>query len=240
MGRRCSSVTIGSPGGPDRRRRRRRTSDGVGVAGRRSCGHGRRRGDTLRSTGTGRRISRPVPTLRCSGDRSGRRSDSVRPGDPGRDARAVRAPGGPERSPGVRSVRGGRVGESTSSERGGSVDRRDHLRRVRDGGRQAGGHARTGSVGRGGPRGRARGQAAMSRPYDREAHRRASRAIRGLPCHWCGRPSTELDHVIALADGGAAFAPGNVVPSCRSCNATRGLEVARRRRRGIGSSSRSW
>lgn len=78
------------------------------------------------------------------------------------------------------------------------------------------------------------------RAYDKATHRRASRAIRGEPCHWCGRPSTELDHVVAIADGGAAFLPQNVVPSCKSCNARRGLEVARRHGRGLGTASRTW
>jgi 5-methylcytosine-specific restriction endonuclease McrA len=33
--------------------------------------------------------------------------------------------------------------------------------------------------------------------------------------------ATELDHVIALAEGGAPFDPANLAPSCRSCNARR-------------------
>ena len=80
----------------------------------------------------------------------------------------------------------------------------------------------------------------MSRPYDRALHRRASRAIRGLPCVHCGRPSTELDHLVALADGGAAFDPRNVAPSCRRCNRRRGSEVGRRHAKGLGTSSRRW
>lgn len=76
--------------------------------------------------------------------------------------------------------------------------------------------------------------------YNSRAHRAMSRAVRGEPCHWCGRPSTELDHVVALADGGAGFDPPNLVPSCRSCNATRGLEVARRHAAGLGRRSREW
>jgi 5-methylcytosine-specific restriction endonuclease McrA len=80
----------------------------------------------------------------------------------------------------------------------------------------------------------------VTRPYDKAMHRRASRAIRGLPCWVCGRPSSELDHVVALADGGAAFVPQNVAPSCRACNRRRGLEVARRHVRGLGVHSRRW
>lgn len=80
----------------------------------------------------------------------------------------------------------------------------------------------------------------MSRPYDRRAYRRASIAIRGVPCVWCGRPSSELDHLTALADGGAGLDPRNLAPSCRACNARRGAEVAARKARGLGTHSRRW
>lgn len=43
---------------------------------------------------------------------------------------------------------------------------------------------------------------------------------RGL-CHYCGKkfPASELtmDHVVPIARGGTST-PGNIVPSCRSCN----------------------
>jgi 5-methylcytosine-specific restriction endonuclease McrA len=77
-------------------------------------------------------------------------------------------------------------------------------------------------------------------PRDRRAFRRASQKVRGLPCHWCGRPSTELDHVVAIADGGAPYDTANLVPACRACNAARGAEVARRRASGAGHPSRRW
>jgi len=80
----------------------------------------------------------------------------------------------------------------------------------------------------------------VSRAYDRKAHVRASRSIRGLPCHWCGAPSTQLDHITALADGGAGFDPQNLAPSCAPCNQARGREVALRHQRGMGSPSRRW
>lgn len=40
-------------------------------------------------------------------------------------------------------------------------------------------------------------------------------------CAYCLRPATEIEHVIAIADGGL-HEPANVVPACRSCNASKG------------------
>ncbi|MBR1609540.1 MAG: HNH endonuclease [Kiritimatiellae bacterium] len=44
-------------------------------------------------------------------------------------------------------------------------------------------------------------------------------------CHYCGRkvPASELtmDHVVPVARGGTST-PGNVVPCCRACNASKG------------------
>lgn len=40
-------------------------------------------------------------------------------------------------------------------------------------------------------------------------------------CSYCGESATELDHVVPLADGGQHVF-GNLVPACRSCNASKG------------------
>ena len=66
--------------------------------------------------------------------------------------------------------------------------------------------------------------------------REAARALRGSAwwksvlargvCHYCGRkfPPEELtmDHVVPVARGGRSVR-GNVVPSCRACNASKGV-----------------
>lgn len=82
--------------------------------------------------------------------------------------------------------------------------------------------------------------ALMGRVYDRRAFRRMSKAIRGMPCVWCGRPATDLDHIEALADGGAGLLPHNLAPSCSQCNGKRGHAVGMRKRRGLGSHSQRW
>lgn len=42
-------------------------------------------------------------------------------------------------------------------------------------------------------------------------------------CHWCGRrPSTQADHVVELARGGAPYDRSNLVGACRQCNSRRG------------------
>lgn len=52
--------------------------------------------------------------------------------------------------------------------------------------------------------------------------------VYGFLCWWCGRNATEIDHVVAVIDGGA-HTLDNVRPSCHRCNADR--EAERRRRR---------
>ena len=64
----------------------------------------------------------------------------------------------------------------------------------------------------------------------------------GRRCRWCTGPADTVDHVVALADGGARLDPANLVACCRSCNSRRGQLVATRRRGGLapgsGTSSR--
>lgn len=44
------------------------------------------------------------------------------------------------------------------------------------------------------------------------------------PCFYCSSPTQELDHVIALSRGGN-HSIGNLLPSCRSCNASKGSKT---------------
>lgn len=41
------------------------------------------------------------------------------------------------------------------------------------------------------------------------------------PCHWCGQPATEADHVIEH-DAGGTDTLDNLVPACKPCNSRRG------------------
>lgn len=45
------------------------------------------------------------------------------------------------------------------------------------------------------------------------------------PCHWCGAPATEVDHLVPVAAGGTDDL-GNLVPSCQRCNRSKGKKVA--------------
>lgn len=74
--------------------------------------------------------------------------------------------------------------------------------------------------------------------YDaaRHANRRAARwgcvgrittadvraILDGARCAYCGVPATEVDHVIALANGGPNTR-ANLAPACRPCNARKFL-----------------
>jgi 5-methylcytosine-specific restriction endonuclease McrA len=40
-------------------------------------------------------------------------------------------------------------------------------------------------------------------------------------CHWCGGPATSVDHVVAVADGGAWWDFANLVAACGPCNSSR-------------------
>ena len=42
------------------------------------------------------------------------------------------------------------------------------------------------------------------------------------PCVYCGEPATEVDHIRPLASHGGWEHPSNLVPACRSCNASKG------------------
>ena len=49
------------------------------------------------------------------------------------------------------------------------------------------------------------------------------------PCHWCGtNPATQADHLIEL-DRGGDHSLDNLVPSCASCNASRGARHVNRK-----------
>jgi 5-methylcytosine-specific restriction endonuclease McrA len=61
----------------------------------------------------------------------------------------------------------------------------------------------------------------------------------GYRCHWCSGPANEADHVVALAEGGAALDLANLVASCKRCNMQRGRHVRSRGAR-IGRRSRRW
>jgi 5-methylcytosine-specific restriction endonuclease McrA len=40
-------------------------------------------------------------------------------------------------------------------------------------------------------------------------------------CHWCPRPATTADHLVAVAAGGSNQL-SNLVPACKPCNSSRG------------------
>lgn len=74
---------------------------------------------------------------------------------------------------------------------------------------------------------------AAARGYDHRWRRLAAVVLErdGHRCRWCGRHADTVDHVRALADGGARLDPTNLVACCRPCNSRRGQAVAARRRR---------
>lgn len=41
----------------------------------------------------------------------------------------------------------------------------------------------------------------------------------------CGRPATEVDHIVPLARGGAPYDFENLRPVCRPCNASKGART---------------
>ena len=69
----------------------------------------------------------------------------------------------------------------------------------------------------------------MRRAYDTPAYRAAKKRLNGLPCHWCGRVSDTVDHLIPVAAGGTNSAE-NLVPACKRCNSRRGAQFGNRRR----------
>lgn len=44
-------------------------------------------------------------------------------------------------------------------------------------------------------------------------------------CAYCGRPATEVDHIVPVAAGGTNT-PRNLAPSCRACNRRKGARAA--------------
>ena len=70
--------------------------------------------------------------------------------------------------------------------------------------------------------------------YNHPVYRDAKRRLRGLPCHYCGKPSNTIEHLKPIALGGTST-PDNLVAACSSCNYSRGAvlgnKLRRRRRR---------
>ena len=52
----------------------------------------------------------------------------------------------------------------------------------------------------------------------------------GWRCWICGNPANTVDHVVALAEGGAPYDPANLRAACRPCNCRRGGELSAARR----------
>lgn len=70
---------------------------------------------------------------------------------------------------------------------------------------------------------------ARSSEYRRNAAQVAAEAV---ACHWCGRPFTntnrpQADHLQPWSQGGSDDL-ANLVPSCQSCNVTRGNQLRRK------------
>jgi 5-methylcytosine-specific restriction endonuclease McrA len=73
----------------------------------------------------------------------------------------------------------------------------------------------------------ARRGSATARGYNPEYVRNRSAVLAGgpHPCAWgCGRVATTADHLIPLAQGGGN-AVENLIPSCATCNASRGSRL---------------
>lgn len=67
-----------------------------------------------------------------------------------------------------------------------------------------------------------------SNPYASSEYKRkrAQLLADSPPCHWCGKPATEADHLVELDRGGSH---DDMVPSCKSCNSKRGQQYVRKR-----------
>jgi len=60
---------------------------------------------------------------------------------------------------------------------------------------------------------------ANQRGYGADWQRVRSLVIRAHPfCRQCGMPATEVDHIIAIRDGGARLDPANLQSLCHSCH----------------------
>jgi 5-methylcytosine-specific restriction endonuclease McrA len=59
----------------------------------------------------------------------------------------------------------------------------------------------------------------LRRPRGRRWQRKRQQVFAryGRTCHLCGEPATDVDHLLAIADGGTD-ALGNLRPSCVKCN----------------------
>ena len=66
-----------------------------------------------------------------------------------------------------------------------------------------------------------------------EKARQARLAFDGQRCVRCGEPATEVNHIVAVADGGALYDHDNLESLCHSCHeeATRAQERVRRERK---------
>ena len=46
----------------------------------------------------------------------------------------------------------------------------------------------------------------------------------GYVCAYCGQEANQVDHVVAIANGGDVYDPENLVASCRRCNLAKGTK----------------
>ena len=46
----------------------------------------------------------------------------------------------------------------------------------------------------------------------------------GYVCAYCGQEANQVDHVVAIANGGDVYDPENLVASCRRCNLVKGTK----------------
>lgn len=66
--------------------------------------------------------------------------------------------------------------------------------------------------------------------YDNEYRKnRAILLADSPPCHWCGAPATEADHLVPVAAGGDNDL-ANLAPACKRCNASRGAKLGNKKR----------
>lgn len=75
-------------------------------------------------------------------------------------------------------------------------------------------------------RDRARGtrqQRGLNAEHDRN---RRTLLATNPPCHWCGAPATQADHLTPRAHAGGNDI-ANLVPACAACNAKRGGRTRR-------------
>jgi hypothetical protein len=68
-------------------------------------------------------------------------------------------------------------------------------------------------------------KASHPNPYKTRQHKQASINLRGQPCWRCGKPSTQVDHVPALATMPPGEWQGQLLPICTRCNASTGAQL---------------